>query len=142
MTQEFLGYLIGLDESNVNRLIRRVELLLVKEMHIKKDRSMTNEKVEIAISESGQIVNVSKVYPVSVNDITVHRKSDKLARDVDKYCDSGYQGLQNESTKVKLSKACKHSFRCLDAFFVIIVTLTFSIIKFFNTFLPLLFFNL
>ena len=32
MTQEFLGYLIGLDESNVNRLIRRVELLLVKEI--------------------------------------------------------------------------------------------------------------
>ncbi|API85845.1 transposase family protein [Francisella uliginis] len=138
MTQEFLGYLIGLDESNVNRLIRRVELLLVKEIHIKKDRSMTNQKVErllidateqpiqrpkklkrrkanysgkkkshtqkveIAISEAGQIVNVSKVYPGSVHDITVRRKSDKLARDVDKYCDNGYQGIQNESTKVKL----------------------------------------
>ena len=47
MTQEFLGYLIGLDESNVCRLLKRVELLLVKKIHIKKDRTLTSEKLKL-----------------------------------------------------------------------------------------------
>ena len=46
MTQEFLGYLIGLDESNICRLFSRVEPLLIKKIHIKKDRCLTNEMVE------------------------------------------------------------------------------------------------
>ncbi len=46
MTQEFLGYLIGFDESNVCRLLKRVKLQLVKKVHIKKDRNLTGERVE------------------------------------------------------------------------------------------------
>ena len=138
MTQEFLGYLIGMDESNVCRLLKRVELLLVKKIHIKKDRTLTGEKVEqllidateqpiqrpkkskrrklnysgkkkrytqkveIAVSQDGRIVNISKVFPGKVHDIKIRRNSDKLPRDVDKYCDSGYQGLQTEASNVKL----------------------------------------
>lgn len=138
MTQEFLGYLIGLDESNVCRLLRRVELLLVKKIHIKKDRTLTGKKVEqllidateqpiqrpkkakrrksnysgkkkrhthkveIAVSQDGRIVNISKVFPGKVHDMNIRRSSDKLPPGVNKYCDSGYQGLQNEASNVKL----------------------------------------
>ena len=138
MTQEFLGYLIGLDESNICRLLNRVELLLIKKIHIKKDRTLTGEKVEqllidateqpiqrpkkskrrklhfsgkkkrytqkveIAVSQDGRITNISKVFPGKLHDIKVRRNSDKLPPGVDKYCDSGYQGLQNESNNVKL----------------------------------------
>lgn len=138
MTQEFLGYLVGLDESNVCRLLKRVELLLVKKIHIKKDRSLTGEKVEqllidvteqpiqrpksskrrkinysgkkkrhtqkveIAVGNDGKITNISKVFPGRVHDIKIRRNSDKLPPSVDKYCDSGYQGLQNEANNVKL----------------------------------------
>jgi len=138
MTQEFLGYLIGLDESNVCRLLKRVELLIVKKIHIKKDRTLTGErveqllidateqpiqrpkkskrrklnysgkkkrhtqKVEIAVSQDGRIANISNVFPGKVHDIKIRRSSDKLPSSVDKYCDSGYQGLQNEASNVKL----------------------------------------
>lgn len=138
MTQEFLGYLVGLDESNVCRLLKRVELLLVKKIHIKKDRSLTGEKVEqllidvteqpiqrpknskrrkinysgkkkrhtqkveIAVGNDGKIINISKVFPGRVHDIKIRRNSDKLPPSVDKYCDSGYQGLQNEANNVKI----------------------------------------
>lgn len=138
MTQEFLSYLIGLDESNVCRLLKRVELLLVKKIHIKKDRTLTGEKVEqllidateqptqrpkkakqrksnysgkkkrhthkveIAVSKDGRIANISRVFPGKVHDMKIRRNSDKLPPSVDKYCDSGYQGLQNEASNVKL----------------------------------------
>ncbi len=138
MTQEFLGYLLDLDESNVCRLLNRVELLLVKKIHIKKDRTLTGhkveqllidateqplhrpkkakrrkssysgkkkrhtQKVEIAINKNGRITNISKVFSGRVHDIKIRRNSDKLPSNVDKYCDSGYQGLQNESNNVKL----------------------------------------
>ncbi|MBK2297325.1 transposase family protein [Francisella philomiragia] len=138
MTMEFLGYLLNLDESNVCRLLKRVELLLVKKIHIKKDRTLTGEKVEqllidateqpiqrpkkakrrklsysgkkkrhtqkveISIDKNGRITNISNIFPGKVHDIKIRRNSDKLPCNIDKYCDSGYQGLQKESNNVKL----------------------------------------
>ena len=45
MTQEFIGYLVDLNESNICRLFSRIEPLLVKKIHIKKDRTLTADKV-------------------------------------------------------------------------------------------------
>ena len=44
-THEFLGYFVGLDDSNVCRLFQRVEPLMAKKVHIKKDRTLTEEKI-------------------------------------------------------------------------------------------------
>ncbi len=45
VTDEFLGYFVGLDESNVCRLFQRLEPLVAKHTHIKKDRTLTKEAV-------------------------------------------------------------------------------------------------
>ncbi|ACP20856.1 hypothetical protein Aasi_1490 [Candidatus Amoebophilus asiaticus 5a2] len=41
----FLGYLFNLHNSNICRLLRKMEPLLAKKISIKKDRSLTSEKV-------------------------------------------------------------------------------------------------
>jgi hypothetical protein len=44
-THEFLGYFVGLDDSNVCRLFQRLEPLIAKKIHIKKDRTLNEEKI-------------------------------------------------------------------------------------------------
>ncbi len=40
-----MGYFVGLDDSNVCRLFQRLEPLIAKHVHIKKDRTLTEEVV-------------------------------------------------------------------------------------------------
>lgn len=45
ITHEFIGYLVGLDNSNVCRLFKRLEPLMAKKIVIKKDRTLTQDEV-------------------------------------------------------------------------------------------------
>jgi len=45
ITHILLGIMFNLDASNVCRLFKKLELLLVKKIHIKKDRTLTYEKL-------------------------------------------------------------------------------------------------
>lgn len=45
MTHEFIGYLVGLHNSNICRLFRELEPILARKITIKKDRSLTAEKI-------------------------------------------------------------------------------------------------
>ena len=45
ITHTFLGYLVGLHNSNICRLFKKMEPLLVKKITIKKDRNLTPEKI-------------------------------------------------------------------------------------------------
>lgn len=45
ITHPFLGYLFNLHNSNICRLLKRMEPLLARKITIKKDRTMTPEKV-------------------------------------------------------------------------------------------------
>ena len=44
-THEFLGYFVGLDNSNVCRLFRVLEPLVASKIHIEKDRTLTEDKI-------------------------------------------------------------------------------------------------
>ena len=59
-------------------------------------------KSEIAITEPGKIVSVSKPAPGSVHDITIRRRGPPIPKDAHAYADSGYQGLQNEHPHAEL----------------------------------------
>lgn len=45
VTHTFLGYLFNLHNSNICRPLRRVEPILAKKISIKKDRTLTEEKI-------------------------------------------------------------------------------------------------
>jgi hypothetical protein len=45
ITQEFLGYLFDVDKANLCRLFKKLEPMLAKKITIKKDRSLTPEKI-------------------------------------------------------------------------------------------------
>lgn len=45
ITHEFIGYLVGLDNSNVCRLFKRLEPLMAKKIVIKKDRTLTQDEI-------------------------------------------------------------------------------------------------
>jgi hypothetical protein len=45
ITHEFIGYLVGLDNSNVCRLFKRLEPILAKKITISKDRALTKDEV-------------------------------------------------------------------------------------------------
>lgn len=45
ITHEFIGYLVGLDNSNICRLFKRLEPLLARKITITKDRTLTQEEV-------------------------------------------------------------------------------------------------
>ena len=45
ITHTFMGYLFNLHNSNICRLIKKIEPMLAKQVSIKKDRSLTAEKV-------------------------------------------------------------------------------------------------
>lgn len=54
-SQEFLGFLFDLHESNVCRLLKKIEPLLAKKITIKKDRSLTPEKIMKLITDATEI---------------------------------------------------------------------------------------
>lgn len=45
ITHEFIGYLMGLDNSNICRLFKKLEPLMAKKVTITKDRTLTQEEV-------------------------------------------------------------------------------------------------
>ena len=45
ITHEFIGYLFGLHNANICRLFKKLEPLVAKKLTIKKDRTLTQEKV-------------------------------------------------------------------------------------------------
>lgn len=61
VSHEFLGYFVGLDNSNVCRLFQRLEPLVAKKIHIKKDRTLTEDKVrELIIDATEQPIQRPK----------------------------------------------------------------------------------
>lgn len=116
-SQEFLGFLFDLHESNICRLI---EPLMVKKITIVKDRSLTPEKImklitdateikiqrpkngqkkthtiksEMKMSEDGKIISVSKCYSGKVRDFIIKTEQRSLPRDCEKYGDLGISRL-------------------------------------------------
>lgn len=45
ITHEFIGYLVGLDNSNVCRLFKKLEPLMASKIVIKKDRTLTQDEI-------------------------------------------------------------------------------------------------
>jgi hypothetical protein len=45
VTHEFIGYLFGVDKADICRLFKKLEPLLAKKITLKKDRSLTHEKI-------------------------------------------------------------------------------------------------
>lgn len=45
ITHEFIGYLVGLDNSNICRLFKRLEPILARKITINKDRALTQDEV-------------------------------------------------------------------------------------------------
>lgn len=52
ITQEFLGYLFGIDDSRVCRLIKKIEPLLARIVAIRKDRHLSQEELESLIIDA------------------------------------------------------------------------------------------
>lgn len=52
ISQEFLGYLFGIDDSRVCRLIKRLEPLLARVVAIRKDRHLSQKEVENLIIDA------------------------------------------------------------------------------------------
>ena len=52
VTHEFIGYFVGLDDANVCRLFARIEPLIAKHIHIKKDRSLTEDVVGALLTDA------------------------------------------------------------------------------------------
>ena len=51
-SHEFLGYLVNLDNSNVCRLFKKLEPLVAKRVHIKKDRTLTEDKIYMLLLDA------------------------------------------------------------------------------------------
>jgi len=54
-SQEFLGFLFDLHESNICRLLKKIEPLMAKKIIIVKDRSLTPEKIMKLITDATEI---------------------------------------------------------------------------------------
>jgi hypothetical protein len=52
VTHEFIGYFVGLDETNICRLFARIEPLIARHVHIKKDRSLIEEAVSTLLIDA------------------------------------------------------------------------------------------
>lgn len=59
-------------------------------------------KVEIVIQETGKILSVSHSYPGRQHDFRIRKEERPFPRNVEKYVDLGYQGLQKLTTRVRL----------------------------------------
>jgi len=58
VTYEFLGFLFGLDQSNVWRAVNKLEPLVIKVISIKKDRTLTSEELStLIIDATEQAIN-------------------------------------------------------------------------------------
>ena len=54
VTHEFIGYFVDLDEANICRLFSRIEPLIAGKVHIKKDRTLTEESVGTLLTYSSE----------------------------------------------------------------------------------------
>lgn len=67
-------------------------------------------KTEIRVSLKGKIVHVSKTYPGSLHDFSLHKQEPPLSPHTRVYVDSGYQGLDKRHVQTELpfkaSKSC------------------------------------
>lgn len=52
ITQEFIGYLFGVDKATICRAIKRLEPLLARAVPLKKDRTLSAERVEAIIIDA------------------------------------------------------------------------------------------
>jgi hypothetical protein len=59
-------------------------------------------KTEIAVTERGRIVGVSKPAPGRVHDLEVRRRGPPLPKDARVYADSAYQGLQEDHAALEI----------------------------------------
>jgi hypothetical protein len=55
ISQEFLGYLFGIDDSRVCRLIKKIEPLLARTVAIRKDRQLWQEEGESLIIDATEL---------------------------------------------------------------------------------------
>jgi len=61
VTYEFLGYLFGLDVSNIWRAIKKIEPLVIKVVAIKKDRSLSSDELmDLIVDVTEQPINRPK----------------------------------------------------------------------------------
>lgn len=51
VTHEFIGYFVDLNNANICRLFSRIEPLIAGKIHIKKDRSLTEEALSILLTD-------------------------------------------------------------------------------------------
>lgn len=59
-------------------------------------------KTEIAVTENGRIVSVSKPAPGRVHDLEIRRRGPPLPKQAHVYADSGYQGLQDDHSGAEI----------------------------------------
>ena len=59
-------------------------------------------KTEIAVTENGRIVSVSKPAPGRVHDLEIRRRGPPVPKDAHVYADSGYQGLQDDHSGAEI----------------------------------------
>ena len=59
-------------------------------------------KTEIVVTAAGKIASVSDAVPGRVHDLEVRRRGPPLPQGSHAYCDSGYQGLQNDTADVEI----------------------------------------
>jgi hypothetical protein len=59
-------------------------------------------KTEIAVTQQGRIVGVSKPAPGRVHDLEIRRRAPPLPKHAHVYADSGYQGLQDDHTAIEI----------------------------------------
>mgnify|MGYP001168059159 FL=1 len=59
-------------------------------------------KTEIAVTEQGRIVGVSKPAPGRVHDLEIRRRAPPLPKHSHVYADSGYQGLQEDHAAIEI----------------------------------------
>lgn len=90
VTHEFIGYFVDLDETNICRLFARIEPLIAQKVHIKKDRSLTEEAVSTLLTD--------------VTEQPIQRPKSKNAR---KSCYSGKKKRHTHKTEITITRAGK-----------------------------------
>ena len=90
ITHEFIGYFVDLDEANICRLFARIEPLIAGHVHIKKDRSLTEEALSILLTD--------------VTEQPIQRPKNKRAR---KSYYSGKKKRHTQKTEITITKKGK-----------------------------------
>lgn len=60
------------------------------------------QKVEIVLQDNGKIVSLSHSHPGRKHDFRIRKEETPMPREVEKYVDLGYQGLQKRTLNVRL----------------------------------------